>query len=368
MDDYYALLKVARNAPRPESERRSKEELLTWMKRTRLLDLSKKQEAERMVKQLSDAREILLDDAKRLDYDRRLAAAPPRRPGDPTSGICDWLDQAKRALAVNDYYTAAYAAREARQQYGDTAEVWSILARANAGLGNYRDAVVEGQRAVALEPGNADNLLTLATIFEELNNFVGAVQCYEQSIQLAPYEDMPKIGLGSVLLRAGDTGRALNVLERVYAESNDKALAGNYLGMALADVAERVPRAQNGQSYVLTYPAEISQMRGLLQRGLQVAMAPDVRAALAQMLAYVDSCGRYKFMWRRVLAGGCLSMFLIGATAVGTLITLSALAAGALGTFLFFGLFTGVCALVLFKIAFVPQWKVNAQVAYQQRL
>ncbi|GAA3219476.1 J domain-containing protein [Actinocorallia longicatena] len=367
MDDYYALLKVDRNASRQEIEKRIKEELLTWMKRTRLLDLSKKQEAERKVKQLSDAREILLDDARRADYDRRLATAPPtRQPVDPTSGMGDWLDQAKRALAINDYYTAGYAAREARQYHGDSAEVWAILARANAGLGNFGDAVVEAQRAVALEPGNADNLFTLATIFEELGNFGGAVQCYEQAIQLTPHEDMPKIGLGSALLRAGDANRALHVLEAVFAEANDRALAGDYLGMALAEVAERVPRVQNGQSYVITSPVEITQMQSLLHRGLQVAMDPEVRSGLGRALAYVESCGRYQFMWQRVLSGGCLSLFLIGGAFFGGLIALSGLAAGSVGAFLFFGLVSAGCSFALYKFAFVPQWKVNAQASHSQ--
>src|SRR5690606_33956071 len=83
MDDYYALLGVERTAPASELEKEIRKQLRTWSKRSNHPDLSRRQEAERRVQQLSEARKILLDEQKRAEYDRALAAAPAPREAVP---------------------------------------------------------------------------------------------------------------------------------------------------------------------------------------------------------------------------------------------------------------------------------------------
>src|SRR5688500_17026044 len=131
LTDYYALLGVDQNATPEELTSRMKQELRIWQKRTNNPDLTRRQEAEQKVKQLSEARQVLLDSDQRRAYDQRLAAQGAVSPTTPTvADGSDWLRKAKEFLAVNDYLSASYAAREARQNYGESAEVWSVQARA----------------------------------------------------------------------------------------------------------------------------------------------------------------------------------------------------------------------------------------------
>lgn len=362
MEDYYKLLKVDRAASREEIEKKIKDARFTWTKRQNLPDPDKRHEAERMIRLLGEAQGTLLDDARRQDYDRQLAETPePQEPPVPSSAAQgDWLAQARDALGMNDYFTARYAAREARERIGSTAEVWSILARANSGLGHNEDAVVEAQQAVRLEPDNPDHLYTLATIFEEMGNWPGAINCYETASRIVPADDMPRIGLGSVLLRSGDTARALSVLEAVYASSTDKELAGSYLAMALLTAAERVPRSRDGDMYVITDRAEIGQMRGMLARVAQVTTNAQLLAELPRTTAYIDRCASRKFVARRAF-GGCLGRLILGFWVVVILAMLVGVLVVTIPAPLFLIPFTVVLGFLFYLTGVVPRWKLNAQ-------
>ncbi|MFD6101180.1 J domain-containing protein [Nocardia salmonicida] len=80
MSDFYALLGL----PRTATDYSIKSELVKlqrqWMRRTNLPDLDRRQEAEQMVRRLSEARAVLLDPVRRAEYDRSLPGTDtPRR-------------------------------------------------------------------------------------------------------------------------------------------------------------------------------------------------------------------------------------------------------------------------------------------------
>jgi hypothetical protein len=86
VDDYYQLVGVDRAAPRDEIDRKIRDEMRRWQRRTANADLDRRQEAERRVKQLGEARLPLLDETKRRQYDRQLAQALPRGAPPPGRG------------------------------------------------------------------------------------------------------------------------------------------------------------------------------------------------------------------------------------------------------------------------------------------
>ena len=71
---------------------------------------------------------------------------------------------------------AARAAQEAASSADRTAELWSILGRANAGLGRFDDAVFEAQRALQLEPDNLEYRYNLAETFERAGDWNNALR------------------------------------------------------------------------------------------------------------------------------------------------------------------------------------------------
>lgn len=86
MDDYYKIVGVDRTASRDTIDRTLRDQLRHWQQRTSSADLPRRQEAERRVRQLAEARRTLLDERQRRRYDRELTAAtglPGNDAGDP---------------------------------------------------------------------------------------------------------------------------------------------------------------------------------------------------------------------------------------------------------------------------------------------
>jgi len=220
------------------------------------------------------------------------------------AGAEGWLEHAKRALATSEFHTAAYAARQARHQSGETAQVWSVLARAHAGMERFEDAVVEAQRAVRLAPQEAEPHLTLAGILVDLGNWDAALQCYKAAAAMANGSDAARIGTASVLLLTGEMHRARRILEDVYARGADEPgrpnPAGDYLALALTEVAEQVPVVRDNDTYFITSEAEIARMRELLDRAASVTRDPDVHAGVARVRRYVEACARHEFVASRL--------------------------------------------------------------------
>jgi tetratricopeptide (TPR) repeat protein len=352
--DYYALLGVARTASRPGIEQAIRQGIRTWSKQTGRPELDRRQEAERKMQQIKEAREILLDDDRRARYDDQLAALPASAGTPSAAGSTgeDWLVLARNAMSMNDFRTAVRAAQEARSLEGRAAEVWSILARANAGLGRHDDAVFEAQRAVQLEPDNLEHRYTLAQIFEQLGDWANALKVYQSLSQLDPESELPHFGAASVYLASGDYNQALGMFEHLYETGRDPAMAGDYLAMALLNAAENVPRVQVDNGYAITAPVEISHMRGLLQRAAEVVDDPELSAEVASARAYVERSAGSEIIWGRIFGRWGLRY---GVVAMLSL----CLAGSAHQTWPFAALVVVGGGVGLAVYAHVPRWRLN---------
>ncbi|MFC9897654.1 DUF4190 domain-containing protein [Nocardia sp. NPDC127579] len=85
LDDFYDLLGVSPSASEDLLRSEIAQAQRMWMKRTGLPDLERRQEAERNVQRLADAKAVLLDPGKRSEYDQRLADA--QRPPASTTAV-----------------------------------------------------------------------------------------------------------------------------------------------------------------------------------------------------------------------------------------------------------------------------------------
>jgi tetratricopeptide (TPR) repeat protein len=311
------------------------------------------------MRQLKEAREILLDDQRRREYDQRLAAAPPSGMDLATAAPAgDWLELARQALATGDHRTASRAAQEAAPNANQRpAEIWGIMAQANAALGRYDDAIFEAQRAIQLEPQNIDHRYALASAFEQAGDWSRALAAYDDLARLDPGSELPRLGSASVYMSSGDPARAAQLLEPLYAE-RASALAGDYLAMALLRMAELVPAARDGEGYAITSEREIDMMRRMLARAQDVTRDPGLQSDIAAARGYVEHMAGREFVWQRLfgrwgrrLAGlGLLGLCCTGVLgqASGEYVLFALVMLGVLG---------GGAGLVAY--ALVPRWKFN---------
>ncbi len=141
MEDYYALLRLDRSADADSIKAAITREQRVWGQReNNAHDLERRQAAERRMKLLLEAELTLLDDKRRVPYDRDLASQlvhQETRPGGAGAGASDAV-QALMQKAVT-------------------------LVRA----GNYPAGISQLKKAVALDPGNAHLQTMLAELKKE---------------------------------------------------------------------------------------------------------------------------------------------------------------------------------------------------------
>lgn len=357
MDDYYAILSVDRTASADEITKKIRHEIGLWSKRaSNTSELSRRQEAERRVQLLDEAKATLLDEASRRVYDQRLAAAPAGTPDAATpdsSGAKDWLELARRALAKNDYNSALYAAREARTAGLAAAEVWSVMSRANAGLGRLDDALYESQQAVLLDGANPDVHIDLGGVYEAREDWPNAYSAFEAAHRLIPAADGPRMAMAIVLGEDGKFVQAVGAMEALYNDCQDREAVGAQLALLLARNAEAMPQVRRGDEYYITSTAEISAMNQLLARARSVTNDPHAIGVVQEVQRYVDQCAARPFNAGRFVSDG---LFWVGV--VFAVITLCLFVSVPVG-----GLFTALISAALIGAAVMrarpPVWKVN---------
>lgn len=356
MEDYYAALDLPRDATTEQIHQRVRQEVRTWQKRTTNPDLARRQEAERRLRLVAEARKVLLDPQRRAAYDADLAASlrapePPPPPGE------DWVGNARRFLASGDYASALYAAKEARNASPRSAEVWSLLGRANLGLGNLRDALSHARRAADIEPRNAGYYFDQGVIYEELGQFDDARRSYEVATKLDPDDHGARYALASVMAQGEKPERALPLLEDLYATGRDREATGALLGGCLVRVAEAVPRKRTGDGFDITAADEVDAMERLLFRARQVTQDTEVLADVDR-LAGVVRWARNRHLRKVGNATGC-AVAAAGGVAFLGLVALAWFLSGP-------GVVNAVLALVclagaggFFWWAFAPGWVIN---------
>ncbi|MFI0485094.1 tetratricopeptide repeat protein [Actinomadura sp. 9N215] len=375
MDDYYALLGVERTAPVKDLEKQIRTQLRTWSKRSNHPDLSRRQEAERRVQQLGEARKILLDADRRAEYDRGLALAPAsastsREPATGKPAGVGWLDEARRHIVAGDYFSASYAARQARDADPGDPETWSILAWVNAETGNLRDALFEAGRAVELDPRDASRHLDLGDVQARTQLADAALASYRRALELDPELEEAVVGIAGIVQDAGRHADALRLLEDLLPRSRDPEWLGNQLGIALLTAAEAVPRAQWADGYTVTSPAEVNFMREHVDRAREVTRDPGLLAVAADIERSLDWCTERHWRTPGCMGNGCLIAIGTVGLIVAGIVSLGVLASGdILGIFVLLILWAigvGAVAAITYLSGFQPGWKINQIAHFQQ--
>ncbi|MBR7194285.1 MULTISPECIES: tetratricopeptide repeat protein [unclassified Gordonia (in: high G+C Gram-positive bacteria)] len=344
--DYYELLGVTRTASEAEIEQASKRATRQWTKRASSPNIDVRHEAETKMKRLRESREVLLGGAdKRAAYDRALAqgvapaSAPSRQPVG-AGGQVDWVATAREALANNDYHSAAYAAKEATTVLAGNAESWSLRSRANLGLGRVQDALFEARHATEIEMNNAEYHFNLGNVHEQLRDWVAALKEYQVATQLDSQNFVYPLAQGSVLQQNGLLDEAIDMYRRVFAQHQTVDPVRYYLGIALLEKAETVPKLKGNGRYAVTAEEEIAPMVALASEAQQLSRDPEIQQEAARILEYLHKQNEMTwclpttvsdapFMW----LGGVVGAFLLGvvlmgvSSGIGVLLILASLAA-----------------------------------------
>lgn len=218
--DFYALLEVDRAADRDAIDKAVRKSTSKWRKMTESSDLSMRQEAERRMENITEAKRVLLDPDQRGAYDRELQTAgvetvSPSAGADGGSNR-DWLTEARKYLERNDYPSANYAAREAMQSGASGAEIWNLRARASLGMNQHQDALYEAREAHNIEQNNPNYASFVGLVYADVGNIREAMTYFEKASAIEPDNVGHKVAVLECLLDLNETSVALERARTLY--------------------------------------------------------------------------------------------------------------------------------------------------------
>lgn len=211
--DFYALLEIDRAADKDAIDKAIRKSTSKWRKMTESSDLSMRQEAERRMESITDAKRVLLDPQQRGAYDRELQTAGVETVSPSVGGgggsNRDWLAETRKYLERNDYPSANYAAREAMQSGASGAEIWNLRARASLGMNQHQDALYEAREAHNIEQNNPNYASFVGLVYTDVGNVREAMTYFEKASGIEPDNVGHKVAVLECLIDLNETSAAL---------------------------------------------------------------------------------------------------------------------------------------------------------------
>ncbi|MCI5126914.1 MAG: tetratricopeptide repeat protein [Candidatus Electrothrix sp. AUS3] len=319
MDNYYKILNIQPSATEEEIKKAISRELRIENNRVNLPNLERRQAAEKMIVRLDKAKNILLDEAQRAQYDRALQDAPRDERHLDASDLPDNLvEEGWRLLGDGCLADALYVANNATEINGKNPEAWALLAKIKARKNEYEDAIYEYKRAVKLAPDKAIYHIDLGDVYQAVERFRDALDMYENAVRIEPTEKEYKVTLA---------GGYLNMMTESWVPSPD---------------SEKYVYATQ-KEHILQAKDWINKAEALAIDDLRLADYMKDRKEVLRSAAKTIFCGKY---WPGILSL-FLGLLLLGAQGFGII-------------YIIFG--------VLYFVAYrLPQYEINRQALTGER-
>ena len=246
--DYYALMNVSPTISDADLKTALYAALRQWTNRQNHRQLEKRQEAERNVAHLEDAKTILFDPAKRAKYNEILSKAatqqsqsPARHDQVPAEHL---IEAGWRYLGDGNVAEALNVATQATTYQANNPDAWALLAQAKFRWGDAQDAIYEYKRAIQLRPNEASYYFDLGSVYESENEYANALQQYTRAAKIDPKSQMYRAAIGVVLCKEDNFAEGIPILEQCVAAEPKNTGFGWFLAVAY------VSSARLGWTYV----------------------------------------------------------------------------------------------------------------------
>ncbi len=283
--DYFELLSLSSTASDEEIEARIRDEMRLWVKRTEAPDMSMRQQAERRVKHLTEAKRTLLDPAARQAYEAELRSRPAQTAAQaeamPAEGE-DLVRIAHEHLADGDALSAVYVASRATERQPGVPEAWAVLAEGKLEMGRTDDAVYEYRKAIDLKPNEPSYHFGLGGVHEQREEWPEAMQNYEQASRTDPSNALYRVAIANVYVQTDQAQKAVPILEQAASELQSSDVVRYYLALAYHDAAiESWTPAADGK-HIITTPQQAAYSQEMLKKAQAVQLDDrEVRETLS---------------------------------------------------------------------------------------
>ncbi|MEV8375216.1 tetratricopeptide repeat protein [Kribbella sp. NPDC056861] len=210
--DLYQVLQVSATADMEAVRSAVAKQRHLWVKRQTSADPGRRTEAEARVRDIDRAEQVLLDLSSRAAFDRERNAHRPSDADNPGA--------------------AHYATRGAID-----AEAWFLRAHSSFLLGNVSDAGHEFTEAIRLRPDSALYHYGFAEALAAQEKWREALVEYEHALRLDPGNPEYRTSIAVACLQDEKADRAVELMEALITEFPETEVYEYYLGIALHDNA-----------------------------------------------------------------------------------------------------------------------------------
>ncbi len=268
MVNYYDLLGISQNADRATIVQAIKKTRRLWNNRANSPDASIRAEAERHVREVAEAEKILLDQAKREEYNQQLAQSPKDDGVDQqsSSSSSDWEDEFFQAYNrdMTDY--AAQIAQRAISANERNGRAWFLYGEALRRGGNHEGALVPLQRASMLLPDDAGVYRQLGFAYLDAGKPEDALQAFYKATSCDP-NDSEYYALRAMLYRNADMiDEALDEARAGYRMSpNDNNIRFEYFVAIYEDALRAMSYNRSSGKHLIINRVQLDYVNKLLK-------------------------------------------------------------------------------------------------------
>lgn len=268
MVNYYELLEIGQSASKDEITSAIRKARRIWNNRANNPDGKIRAEAEQHVREIAEAESILLNDAKREEYNQQLSQSHKNAiPSDNQSEVSDdWEEEYFRAYDrdLTDY--AAQIAQRVVQQNDRNGRAWFLYGEALRRGGNNAAAIGPLQRASVLLPDDARVYRQLGFAYIDADRLSDALKAFYDATSCDP-SDCEFYCLRAALYREAEMFEdALREAKEAFRLSpNDDQARFEYFFALYADVLKAVSYNRSSGKHLIINKVQLDYAKNTLK-------------------------------------------------------------------------------------------------------
>ena len=270
MVNYYELLEVSKDARMEEIEQAIKKTRRLWNNRANSPDASIRAEAERHVREVAEAEKILLDRAKREEYNQELAqnhtVNPQTNGNNENVNTSDWEDDFFAAYNRDMNDVAAQIAYRIINVNDKNGRAWFLYGEALRRGGNISDGLQALKHASMLMPDSDDVYRQLGFAYLDMDQLSNAYSAFKTASKINP-SNCEYLSLAANCLRLG--GQIKDALtEARQAYNNDPNDNGARYALMFALYEDALASASYNRSsgkHLITNKVQLDYINNLLK-------------------------------------------------------------------------------------------------------
>lgn len=302
--NYYDILGISQTAESDEIEQKYRDIGRQLRNQQNHPDDNIQEEAKRKLKELPNAKKVLLDPVERQKYNKKLEEYQRRQqqapsqdpPNNDIASSSELIKEGYKLFAIGAINAALAVAKQATARYGDDPNTWALLAEARFRTNDTDSAIYEYKRAIDLRPNEPKFHHSLGQVFEKAKQNDYAIIAYNKAIELAPTQIYYALTLGCFLGKLERWDGSVNILEDCYKRQPDNPQVAEALMIAYDGWIKA-----NGSAKTLE---DLKKTLKMIDKSLAInnnSEITDVQESLLQLKNTYSSYLKRKFNGRPIL-------------------------------------------------------------------